>query len=145
MFTVKVQLNKYSCHYRRCCPQKSWDKGKCLGKLQVNSYVGQQTSACHGILAMMMDDGFVSLGFNVLLLQSQLDIPFKVRAGHIGEDITVPICHLLSLFATFPLIRIGVLFFSRPTAAKDSMEEPLQSVSRGETGWRLSARSPNSK
>lgn len=61
---------------------------------------------------MMMDDGFVSLGFNVLLLQSQLDIPFKVRAGHIGEDIvTVPICHLLSLFATFPLIRIGVFGF----------------------------------
>lgn len=37
----------------------------------------------HSILAIMMDLLFVL--FIVCFLQSQLDIPFKVRAGHIGE------------------------------------------------------------
>lgn len=42
---------------------------------------------------MMMDLLFVL--FIAYFLQSQLDIPFKVRAGHIGEiEVTVHIWHL---------------------------------------------------
>lgn len=43
-------------------------------------------------VALMKD---ILCNFLLLLLQSQLDIPFKVRAGHIGEIVVAgPICHL---------------------------------------------------
>lgn len=74
------------------------------------------------------------------LLQSQLDIPFKVKAGHIGEIVVICSC-LLYLQKSFSYCSP----FDRTTGAKDPVEEPLHTISRGDIGWCLSPYSPISK
>lgn len=106
------EVNACWCRYRRCHPHKSRNKRKCLGKWD-------QTSK-HRLLPLVMN---VCVKLNLLFppLQSQLDIPFKVKAGHIGEFrfcfffATLCTCHL------FPL-RAGEMFLTLCLRCKGRLE-----------------------
>lgn len=73
-------------------------------------------------------------------LQSQLDIPFKVKAGHIGESFAQLPPSLFRRSRCRLLTHCLCLWVkTRSTGAEDPMEEPVHPVCGGHAGWRLSA------
>lgn len=94
------KLNMFR-HRRWRHPNKSWNQGRCLGKWKPTDMHASRAAAHINVLR--------KIGWS-FLLQSQLDIPFKVKAGHIGETIALSFFCIQAdrvEFVTMPVSLVG--------------------------------------